>query len=237
MAAEAKALWAKADAVCFDVDSTVCVDEGIDEFAAHLGKKEAVAAWTAKAMGGGVTFEEALAARLDIMRPTYSELQEFLAKNPPKLSPGIKELVSALQAKNVAVYLISGGFTQMVHPVADLLSIPRANVHANTFLFKNVPGKGNVGDYDGFDTKAFTSRSGGKPACLKHLKEQYKYKTLAMVGDGATDLEAKQPGAADVFIGYGGVQKRDVVVKNSDWFVTSFAPLIDIVAARPAAKL
>nr|GEZ20533.1 phosphoserine phosphatase, chloroplastic isoform X1 [Tanacetum cinerariifolium] len=24
-------LWQKADAVCFDVDSTVCVDEGIDE--------------------------------------------------------------------------------------------------------------------------------------------------------------------------------------------------------------
>lgn len=36
-------------AVCFDVDSTVCVDEGIDELAAFMGAGEAVAALTAKA--------------------------------------------------------------------------------------------------------------------------------------------------------------------------------------------
>lgn len=27
-----------------------------------------------------------------------------------------------------------------------------------------------------------------------------------MVGDGATDLEARQPGGADLFIGYGMIQ-------------------------------
>ena len=32
-----KAIWRSADAVCFDVDSTVCMDEGIDELAFFLG--------------------------------------------------------------------------------------------------------------------------------------------------------------------------------------------------------
>ena len=41
-------LWKTADAVCFDVDSTVCVDEGIDELAAFCGAGEAVAEWTRK---------------------------------------------------------------------------------------------------------------------------------------------------------------------------------------------
>lgn len=41
-------VWKKADAVCFDVDSTVCEDEGIDELAAFCGAGEAVAAWTAR---------------------------------------------------------------------------------------------------------------------------------------------------------------------------------------------
>ena len=36
----------RAQAVCFDVDSTVVTVEGIDEFAAHAGKKEAVAELT-----------------------------------------------------------------------------------------------------------------------------------------------------------------------------------------------
>ena len=41
-------LWKTADAVCFDVDSTVCVDEGIDELAAFCGAGDAVAEWTRK---------------------------------------------------------------------------------------------------------------------------------------------------------------------------------------------
>lgn len=41
-------LWQKADAVCFDVDSTVCMDEGIDELAEFCGAGKAVAEWTAR---------------------------------------------------------------------------------------------------------------------------------------------------------------------------------------------
>merc|ERR1712054_578758 len=49
-------LWQGCDAVCFDVDSTVCTDEGIDELAAFMGKGEEVAEWTMKAMNGNVSF-------------------------------------------------------------------------------------------------------------------------------------------------------------------------------------
>lgn len=41
-------MWRNANAVCFDVDSTVCVDEGIDELAEFCGAGEAVAEWTAR---------------------------------------------------------------------------------------------------------------------------------------------------------------------------------------------
>eukprot|EP01061_Rhynchopus_euleeides_P006988 TRINITY_DN15947_c0_g1_i2.p1 TRINITY_DN15947_c0_g1~~TRINITY_DN15947_c0_g1_i2.p1 ORF type:complete len:190 (+),score=84.52 TRINITY_DN15947_c0_g1_i2:35-571(+) len=171
--AVARELLAKADAVCFDVDSTVCIDEGIDEFAAFLGKKEAVAALTASAMGGGVTFQEALTARLELMQPTKKHLDDFLAANPPKLSPGVADFITALKGKGKHVYLVSGGFTQMIHPLADILGVDRACVFANTILFSD------SGDYAGFDEKAFTSRSGGKPACLTHLKTTHSYTTPA----------------------------------------------------------
>jgi phosphoserine phosphatase len=39
-----KAVWRAADCVCFDVDSTVVVDEGIDELAEYVGKGKEVAA-------------------------------------------------------------------------------------------------------------------------------------------------------------------------------------------------
>lgn len=44
-------MWRNANAVCFDVDSTVCVDEGIDELAEFCGAGEAVAEWTARFSG------------------------------------------------------------------------------------------------------------------------------------------------------------------------------------------
>ena len=40
---EARRLWREADAVCFDVDSTVIREEGCDELARFLGKAEEVA--------------------------------------------------------------------------------------------------------------------------------------------------------------------------------------------------
>lgn len=40
-------------------------------------------------MGGNVLFEDALRARLDIMKPSRKHLQEF-EQHPPTLTPGVK---------------------------------------------------------------------------------------------------------------------------------------------------
>ncbi|EEF47763.1 phosphoserine phosphatase, chloroplastic [Ricinus communis] len=214
-------LWRSADAVCFDVDSTVCLDEGIDELAEYCGAGNAVAEWTAKAMGGSVPFEEALAARLSLFKPSLSQVHDFLEKRPPKLSPGIEELIKKLKAKNTNVYLISGGFRQMINPVASILGIPPENIFANQLLF------GNSGEFLGFDANEPTSRSGGKATAVQQIRKVQGYKSLVMIGDGATDLEARKPGGADMFICYAGVQLREAVAVKADWLVFHFTDLIN----------
>ncbi|KAG0554297.1 hypothetical protein M758_12G083100 [Ceratodon purpureus] len=221
LAAEVVATWQNAQAVCFDVDSTVCEDEGIDELAAFCGAGDAVAAWTARAMGGSVPFEDALAARLALFRPSVKTLAKFLDTRPPRFSKGIRELVSKLQSRGTDVYLVSGGFRQMIAPVAAQLHIPSDNVFANTLLF------GDDGEFTGFDATEPTSRSGGKAQAIEQIKKEHGYQTLVMIGDGATDLEARRPGGADLFICYGGVVARPSVVAGADWFVTSFKDLIE----------
>lgn len=42
---DAKRVWKSSDAVCFDVDSTVITDEGIDELATFCGRGKEVSAW------------------------------------------------------------------------------------------------------------------------------------------------------------------------------------------------
>lgn len=214
-------LWRNAEAVCFDVDSTVCIDEGIDEFAEFCGAGKAVAEWTSKAMNGSVTFQEALAARLSLINPSLAQLQDFLEKRPPRLSPGIAELVKKLKDNKKDVYLVSGGFRQMINPVASILGIPLENIFANQLLF------GSSGDFVGFDKDEPTSKSGGKAVAVQQIRKAHAYKILAMIGDGATDLEARQPGGADLFICYAGVQLREAVAAKADWLVFNFKDLIN----------
>lgn len=44
---------------------------------------------TAEAMGGGMTFQEALKKRLDIIRPSVSQIREFIETFPIHLTPGV----------------------------------------------------------------------------------------------------------------------------------------------------
>lgn len=44
---------------------------------------------------------------------------------------GIKQLISALQSRGVAVYLISGGFRELTLPIARELGVHADNVFAN----------------------------------------------------------------------------------------------------------
>ncbi|XP_019710005.1 phosphoserine phosphatase, chloroplastic isoform X2 [Elaeis guineensis] len=176
-------IWCNADAVCFDVDSTVCLDEGIDELADFCGAGRAVAEWTTKAMSGSVPFEAALAARLSLIKPSLSQVQDCLEKRAPRISPGISDLIKKLKAENTDVYLISGGFRQMINPVAVQLGISPENIFANQLLF------GSSGEFLGFDTTEPTSRSGGKATAVQQIRKAHGYKKLVMIGDGATDLE------------------------------------------------
>ena len=89
-ATEAKEIIRSADVVCFDVDSTVIEEEGIDELAEFCGKGQEVANLTKEAMGGSMTFQEALRRRLDIIKPSQKQIRDFLAQKPCTLSPGIK---------------------------------------------------------------------------------------------------------------------------------------------------
>lgn len=199
----------------------MCVDEGIDELAEFCGAGKAVSEWTLRAMGGSVPFEEALAARLSLFRPSLSQVQDFLEKRPPRISPGIDELVQKLKGKGTEVYLISGGFRQMINPVASILGIPHDHIFANQLLF------GSSGEFLGFDSTEPTSRSGGKTIAVQQLRKANGYRALVMIGDGATDLEARKPGGADLFICYAGVQLREAVAAKADWLVFNFKDLIN----------
>lgn len=109
----------------------------------------------------------------------------------------------------------------MIEPVADQLGIPKERIFANTILFND------DGSYSGFDASEPTSADGGKPAVIQSLKNACGYSPIVMIGDGATDMQAKPP--ADAFIGFGGVVVRDTVREGADLFISEFAEITTAV--------
>ncbi|XP_061924115.1 phosphoserine phosphatase-like isoform X1 [Entelurus aequoreus] len=215
---ETMELFRRADAVCFDVDSTVIKEEGIDELAKFCGVGDAVTEMTRKAMGGSVSFQRALSERLAIIRSSREQVNKLITDHPPQLTPGIRELVDRLHQRNIKVFLISGGFRCIVEHVAAQLNIPLDHVYANRLKFYF------NGEYAGFDESQPTAESGGKGKVISLLKEKHGFKTVVMIGDGATDLEACPPASA--FIGFGGNVVRPQVKEMSMWYVTSFGELL-----------
>ncbi|KAL1232452.1 hypothetical protein TSPI_02088 [Trichinella spiralis] len=215
----AKKLWNQADAVCFDVDSTVCQKEAIDELAKFMGKEEEISKITKQAMDGQVDFHESLKARLNILRPSLSNVEAFLKQSPPELSPGAKSLIDLLKSRNTDVFLVTGGFSHIAYYAADQLGIPHQNVFSNKLIFDS------NGNYVDFDKQQLTSTSNGKSLICAYLKNKFQFKMLVMIGDGMTDLHACPP--ADLFIGFGGNQVRQTVRDASAWYVYNFAELIN----------
>jgi phosphoserine phosphatase len=87
-------------------------------------------------------------------------------------------------------------------------------------IFANNLQFNNDGSFKGFDSAELTCRDGGKPAVIQRIKDEHGYSPVIMVGDGATDMQARPP--ADAFIGFGGVVVREKVKAGADWFVVDF---------------
>ncbi|GAX75615.1 hypothetical protein CEUSTIGMA_g3059.t1 [Chlamydomonas eustigma] len=221
-------IWHKAEAVCFDVDCTVTVNDSLDLLAEYMGVGKEVENLTKKAMDGTLSLGQALEERLKLINCKPKDIKSFLAANPPqsRFAKGIVSLVTRLQERDVTVYLISGGFRELTLPIAEQLGIPRQQVFANRMLWQWDDETLEPSRLVGFDISEPTARNQGKPQAIAKIREAHTYSSVVMIGDGITDLEAVQvSGGADLFIGYGGVQRRAAVEKDADWYVMDFAEL------------
>ena len=111
-----------------DVDSTLITQEVIELLAARAGTYAEVAALTEAAMRGELDFAQSLAARVATLEGLpVSVLADVGAQL--ELSLGARELVSTLQAEGWHIALVSGGFEEIVAPLAASLGITlfRAN--------------------------------------------------------------------------------------------------------------
>ena len=197
------------DVICFDCDSTLSKIEGIDELARRVGLGEEMSKLTDAAMNGDVPLEAVYERRLSLIRPDQAGIDWLADLYIAEIVDGVKDVFAALLAQDKTVHIISGGLRQAILPLAGYLGLPESHVHAVNIYFNE------DGSYRDYDLDSPLARTGGKAVVVGSLKGQG---SLVMIGDGKTDLEAKQAGA--FVLGFGGVVDRPIVRELADFYTT-----------------
>ncbi|MDN5570525.1 MAG: phosphoserine phosphatase SerB [Propionibacteriaceae bacterium] len=166
--------------VVMDVDSTLIQDEVIELLAAHAGRGAEVAAVTEAAMRGELDFSASLHRRV----ATLAGLPESIfdeVRADVRLTPGARTLVATLRDLGFAVGVVSGGFLEVVAPLAAELGI--THVHANSLEV-----------VDGVLTGRVAGPVVDRAAKAETLKRFAEAEGLPLsrtvaIGDGANDLD------------------------------------------------
>lgn len=190
--------------VVFDCDSTLVAVEGIDELSGSF--RDQIQALTDAAMDGAVPLEEVYGRRLEIIRPTRAQLDAVAREYVRTLVPHARETVAALRWLGKTVRIVSGGLLPAVLAVAEELGLSPDDVAAVPIAFDD------DGAYAGFDVESLLARGRGKEGVIRAWDLP---RPALLVGDGATDLEARP--AVDAFAAYAAVVERAGVVAAADY--------------------
>lgn len=114
--------------VVLDVDSTLIENEVIELLAGEAGSLESVSRITLDAMNGKLDFEESLRARVSTLAGLPESVFATVGAKV-RVTPGVAELVAGLHAAKGHCAVVSGGFHEVLDPVAARLELDywRAN--------------------------------------------------------------------------------------------------------------
>ena len=163
-----------------DMESTMIVNECLDELAEYKGIKDRVAAITARAMNGEIGFEQALSERVGLLKGLpESALSEVMEKKV-KLTGGARALVATMKASGAYTLLVSGGFDFFAERIGKKLGFDevrcnRLEIEGSTLTGRVMP------PILGKDAKLKALEEACARLCIK------KEETLA-AGDGANDV-------------------------------------------------
>ena len=205
--------------VVFDVDSTLIQDEVIELLAEVAGKRAEVAEVTERAMRGELDFSQSLIQRVQAL----TNLPESVfADVYQRITPtnGVQEAIDAIHAAGGLVGAVSGGFTQVITPLAAKLGLDFARANDLEVI-------------DGKLTGKVTGRIVDKTVKAESLLEWAKLSGIPIaqtiaVGDGANDLEMMAAASLGVAFNAKPIVRAqaDVVIAKQD--LRELLPLLGI---------
>lgn len=175
--------------VILDVDSTLVEDEVIELLAAEAGSLPEVAAITERAMNGEIDFAESLRERTATLAGVPEDVFDRV-RAAVRVTAGVPAMIDAVHAAGGRVGVVSGGFAEIVGPLAEQLGLDYWRANRLEVVNGSLTG-GLTGPIIDAEAKA---------VALTEWAADFAPDATVAVGDGANDL--KMMAIADLSIGF-----------------------------------
>ena len=166
-----------------DVDSTLIQQEVIELLADFAGVMPEVKEITNQAMSGELDFKQSLEKRVGLLEGLSDEVFKTL-KSQISLTPGVVELIAAVHAQGGRIGAVSGGFSQVLAPLADEIGLDYWMANSLEVIEGKLTGR-VIGPVIDAEAKASALKSWANDSGIS--TEQ----TIA-IGDGANDIQMLQ---------------------------------------------
>lgn len=199
--------------VVLDVDSTLIQQEVIELLAGHANVQAQVKEITDRAMNGELDFAAALKERVKLLAGLDVEIISQVRREIT-LTPGARTLIRTLKKLHHKVGIVSGGFAEVITPIAEELGIDF--IAANHLEVSD-------GKLTGYVKGEVVDRA-GKAAALREFaaKADVDLVDTVAIGDGANDLDMIALAGLGV-----AFNAKPVVRESADTSVTT--PYLDTV--------
>lgn len=214
--------------VLIDFDSVICGVESMDLLFEALLEAEPesvrnatlsrVRAITNRGMSGEIPFSESLSLRLAALPQKPVDFAPIVERVRAQLSPSFLSVSQSWRLDRV--HVLSSGFRQLIQPALEPLGIAPERIYCNRLTLN--------------DRRIITGVAPGNPLAGDHgkvrrVEELSPPREIVIVGDGITDWQVAEAGAADYFFCYVEFVRREPVLAYADEVVSSFDQLTELL--------
>ena len=203
-----------------DFDSTFVVVETLDIISklSVPNNQNKIIKITDRAMKGEIEFSSALNQRVKMLHANKNHINQAIKILENKVSDSFIANKKKIKQNSSNIFIVSGGFKEIIYPIVKKYNIKYENIYANNFLYNE------KNDIIGVDKKNILSKNQGKVEIAKTILGKN-----IIIGDGYTDYEVKQYNGADIFIQFIENINRETLNSKADLIAKNFDEIISFI--------